>query len=176
MHTVRAPTLQKFNLILQKFYEMISEMIVSKTVCGIFLIFCWSRSINNFMMENSFSEPKNQRKLNISRPIYFKKIPAHYFVGLICTNKLEEYFFRKNFYQGLGAFITNATRLIWASFFSTKNQFYTFFQGWLFNFNVILKTCLKNLFKKTLKKWWFYFFKQATRNLQATLIVLCDTK
>ena len=113
------------------------------------LIFCRQSFINNFMVKNSFSEPKNQRKLDISRPIYLKKISAHRFVGLICTNKLERFFFSiKFFFQGLGAFFTTATRLIWASFFSTKK----FFQGRSFNFNIILKTCSKNSFRKTVKK------------------------
>ena len=58
------------------------------------------------MVKSSFSEPKNQRQLNILRPIYLKKR----FVGLICANKLE----------GLGVFFTAATQLIWASFISTK--------------------------------------------------------
>ena len=110
----------EFNPILQKIYKMICEIIVSKTVCGIFLIFCRSSFVNNFILKNSFSEIKNQRKLNISRPIYFKKLSAHRFVGLVCTNKLEGLFFEKIFFQGLRAFFTTATRLIWASFFSTK--------------------------------------------------------
>ena len=97
MHTLRPPTLQGLILILQKFYEMICEIIVSKTVCGIFLIFCRSSFINNFMLKNNFSEPKTHRKFNISRLIYFRKISAHRFVGLICTNKLEELFFQKIF-------------------------------------------------------------------------------
>ena len=86
-----------FNPILQKFYEMICEITVYKTIRGIFLIFCRSSFINNFMVKNNFLEPKNHRKLNISRPIYFKKISAHRFVDLICTNKLEEFFFQKIF-------------------------------------------------------------------------------
>ena len=111
-----------FNSILQKFYEMIYEIIVSKTVCGIFLIFSRSSFINNFMLKNNFSEPKKHRKLNISKPIYFKKVSVHRFVDLSCKNKSEElFFFKKFFFQGLGAFFTNAKPLIWASFFSTKN-------------------------------------------------------
>ena len=110
-----------FNRIFQKFYKMICEIIlVSKTVCGIFLILCRSSFINNFMLKASFSEPKNQRKLNISRLVCFKKTSAHNFVGLICANKLKGFFFRKHFFKGLGALFTTATRLIWASFFSTK--------------------------------------------------------
>ena len=58
------------------------------------------------MVKVSFSEPKSQRKLNISIPIYLKKkIFAHRFVGLICTNKLEGFFFQKIFFQGLGTFL-----------------------------------------------------------------------
>ena len=41
-----------------------------------------------------------------------------------------------------------------------------YFQVWLFNFNIILlKTCFKNLFRKTEKKLWFYSFKQIVRTL-----------
>ena len=90
-----------FKPILQKFYEMIWEIVVSKTMCGIFLIFFRSSFINSFMVKNSFWEPKFQLKLNISRPIYFKNISAHRFVGRICTNKLEGFFFEKQFFQGL---------------------------------------------------------------------------
>ena len=111
-----------FNPILQKFYKMICKIVVSKTVRKIFLIFCLSSFINNFMLKNSFLESTNRRKLNISRPVYFfKKKSAHCFVGLICTNKLE------GLKKLVGAFITTATRLIWASFFPQKNNFYTFF-------------------------------------------------
>ena len=90
-----------FNSILQKFYKMICEIIVYEKMCGIFLIFFRSSFINNVMVKNSFSKP-NKRKLNISRPAYFKKISAHCFVGLICTNKLEGYFFSKKIvFKGL---------------------------------------------------------------------------
>ena len=61
-----------FNPILQKFCEMICEIISSKTVCGIFLIFCRLHFIKNFVV-NNFPEPKNHQKLNISRPIYLLK-------------------------------------------------------------------------------------------------------
>ena len=101
-----------FNPILQKFYEMICEIIVSKMVCRIFLIFCRYSFINNFMVKNNFSEPKNQLKSNISRSIYLKKISTYSFVDLICTNKLEGFFFDINFFQVLGTFSTTATGLI----------------------------------------------------------------
>ena len=63
----------EFNPISQKYYEMICEIIVSTTMCGMFLIFCQLSFVNNFMVKNNFSEPQNHQKLNISRPIYFKK-------------------------------------------------------------------------------------------------------
>ena len=65
------------------------------------------------MVKKSFSEPKNQRKLKISRPVYLKKKFAHRIAVLISTNKLEGLSLGKIFSQRL-------TRLIWASFFSTK--------------------------------------------------------
>ena len=121
-----------FNPTLQKLYKTICEIIVSETMCGIFLIFYRLSFINNFMVKNGFSESKNQRESNISRPIYFKKISAHRFVGLICTNKLEGFFSEKIIFQGLGAFFTTATRLIWASFFFHKKIILYFFSRVIF--------------------------------------------
>ena len=127
-----------FNPILQKFYEMICEIIVSKMVCGICFIFCWSSFINNFMVKNNFLKPRNHQKLNISKPIYFEKISAHRFVDLICTNKLEEFFFQKIFLSRTWCFFHDCkTTNLGIIFFHKK--FHTFFQGWLFNFNIILK-------------------------------------
>ena len=60
-----------FNSILQKFYKIICEIIVSKTLCGIFLIFGRSSFINNFMVKSNFLAPRNHQKLNILKPIYF---------------------------------------------------------------------------------------------------------
>ena len=69
----KSPNSSRFNPILQKFCKMIYEIIFSETACGISLNFFWSSFICNFMVKNSFSQPKNQRKLDISRPIYFLK-------------------------------------------------------------------------------------------------------
>ena len=107
-----------FNPILQKFYDMIYEIIASKTLCGIFLIFCRSSFIDNFIVKSNFSEPWNHPTLNILRPIYFKKDSAHRFEDHICKNKLEKFFFWKIFFSRLGAFSVTAKPLIWASFFS----------------------------------------------------------
>ena len=111
-----------FNTILQKFYEMICEIIVCKMVCGIFLIFCRSSFINDFMVKNNFSKPKNHRKLKILKSIYCKKISAHLFVGLIFTNKLEGFFFQKKFFSRAWSFFHGCkTTNFGRHFFSTKN-------------------------------------------------------
>ena len=120
-----------FNRILQKFYKMICEIIVSKTVCGVFLIFCWSSFINNFMVKKSFSEPKNQRKLNILRPIFFEKISSHSFVGVICTYKREGFFFFwKKFFSRTWSFFHDCSMTnLGVIFFQKKKNFMLFFKG-----------------------------------------------
>ena len=112
-----------FNPIMPKFYQIICEIIVTKTVCVTFLIFCRSSFISNFLVKNSFSETKNQRKLNISRPIYFEIIQHNNLQVLSVQITWKDFFFEIFFLQGVGAFFTTATPLIWASFFST------FFKG-----------------------------------------------
>ena len=116
-----------FNPILQKFYEMIYEIIVSKTMCGIFLIFCRSSFINNFMVKNNFSEPKNHLKLNILRPIYFFKKFRTSFEGLICTNNLEGFLFRKLFFSRTWSFFHDCkTTNLGVIFFAKKLISYFF--------------------------------------------------
>ena len=116
-----------FNPILQKFFEMICQIIVSKTVCGIFLIICRSSFINNFMVKNNFLGPKNHRKLNISRPTYLKKKSAHHLVDLICTNKLEEFFFQKIFLPRTWSFFRDCkTTNLGVVFFHNKLILYFF--------------------------------------------------
>ena len=88
----------RFIPILQKFCEMICEIIVYKTVFGISLIYCWLSFINNFIVKNQFSEPWNHQNLNILTPIYVKKKNfVHHFEDHIYTNKLDEFFFQKFF-------------------------------------------------------------------------------
>ena len=60
-----------FDPILQKLCQIICEVIFSKMVCGIYLNFCFSRSVNNFVVKNNFYEPLKYQQLNILRPIYF---------------------------------------------------------------------------------------------------------
>ena len=140
-----------FNPILQKFYDMICEIIVSKTMCGIFLIFCRSSFISNFMVKNNFLEPKSHLKSNISRPAYFKKIFAHRFLDLICTNRLGKNFFQKIFLSRTWSFFHDCKTTNSGVIFFHKKLISHFFQEWLFNFNIILKTCFENLFWETEK-------------------------
>ena len=111
---------------------IICGVIISRKVCEVFLFFCRWSFTNNSTVMNNFLKPNYRRKLNICRSIYFKKNFVHRFEGLISTNKLEGRFFEKIFFQGLGAFFMTKKPLIWVSFFPTKSQFCTFFQGWLF--------------------------------------------
>ena len=107
------------NPILQKFCEMICEIIVYKMVCRVFLIFCRSSVINKFIVKKHFLDPQNHRNLNISRPIYLKKIRRSA-LKIISAQISWKNFFSKIFFQGLEAFYTNAKPLIWTSFFPPK--------------------------------------------------------
>ena len=125
------------NPILQKFHEMICEIIVSKKMSGIFVVLWWKFFWNRKIIKTT----------NISKSFYFWKISANSFEDLICTNNLQGYFFF-NFSQGLGAFYTNAKPLIWMLYFCTKYLILHFFEARLFDFNIIFKTSFKNLFRK----------------------------
>ena len=141
-----------FNPILHKFYVIICEIIVSKTVCGIFLTFCRSNFIDNFIVINNFWNLKINPNLNILKPIYLKENSVHRFEDHICTNKLEELFYVKNFFSRTWSFFRDckSTDLDF-TFFHKKIILYFLFQVRLFNFMIILKTCFKNLFRKTVK-------------------------
>ena len=112
MHTLRATTLQ--GLILS--CRNVTRFFVDRVL------------INNFMVKNSFSETKNQRKSNISRPIYFEKMSTHRFVGLISTNKLDEFFFENNFFPRTWSFFHDCgtTNL---DVIPQKNNSVVFFKG-----------------------------------------------
>ena len=116
-----------FNPILKKFYKMICKIIVSKTVGRIFLIFCRSISINNSMLKNSFSEPNNQRKLNISRPICFKKNVRTPFCRSYLYKLAGRIFFPKNFFfNDLKLFSRLQHDQFGRLFFRQKNNFTLF--------------------------------------------------
>ena len=120
-----------FNPILQKFYEMICEIIVSKTVRRISLFFfflffvCQSSFINDFMEKNNFSESQNHRKLNILRPIYFSKFP-HPALKILSAQISWKGFFRKTFSSRTWSFFHNWKTTNLSVIFFTKNLFHTF--------------------------------------------------
>ena len=92
------------NPILQKFQEVIREIIVSKTVCVKFLIFCGSSFINNFIVKNNFSEPFNNQKLNISRPTQVKKNPHTVSKIMSAQISWKKFFFQIFFFKDLDLF------------------------------------------------------------------------
>ena len=116
-----------FNPVLQKFYEMICEIIVSQTMCGILLIFCQSSLSDDFIVKNNFREPQNLRNVNILRPTYFKKISYSVLKIISAHVSWKKIFWKKIFFPRLGAFLVTGKPLIWATFFSRENLFYIFF-------------------------------------------------
>ena len=116
-----------FNPILQKFRMMICEIIVYKTVRGMFLIFCRSNFINNFIVKSNFSEASSHRNLIISRTIYLKKISTHRFEDHICTNKLQE-FLKNFFFEDFELFSRLQNHWFGPHFFPQKNNFILFFK------------------------------------------------
>ena len=118
-----------FNLILQKFYKMICEIIVSK----LWVEFSWffvDRVLLIILWWKQF--------FGIKKSVKVKYLETHLFLKNFCTPFRRSYpyksagrifFFKKCFFQGLGVFFTTATRLILASFFPQKNNFILFFKG-----------------------------------------------
>ena len=111
----------------------------------------------DFLWRTIFGVVKSPKVKYLQTHLNFKKTP-HTVLKSIYTNKLGVFCFqkkkinknqRKFFSQRIAAFPTCEKRLIWVSLFCTENKFYTFFQLWLFSFQTILNTCLKNLFRKT---------------------------
>ena len=105
--------------------------------------------------EEQFLGTLKSPKLKYLENHLFKKNSEHRFEDYIRTNKLDQFFFSKNFFQRLGTFFVTIKPLIWGSFFSTKNNFVVFFK-WLFDFNIKLNRCFKNLFRKAVKNCWFF--------------------
>ena len=141
---------------------MICELIAFKAVCRIFLIFCQLSLISNFIVieEQFFGTLKSPKLKHLKTSL--NKFP-HTILKTISAQiscKIFFFFFFWIFFI-LFAFFVTAKPLIWALFFSTKKKkIYTFFQVWSFHFNIILKTCFKNLFRKTVKKRWFTFLNK----------------
>lgn len=108
--TIRAPTLWSLILSHRNFSRRFVRLLPSRK-CAVSLLFFLSRFINSFIVKNNIWNRKFTKILNISRSIYFKEISAYRFEDFICTNKSEEFFFKKIFFQVLGAFYTNVKPL-----------------------------------------------------------------
>ena len=74
---------------------MICEIIVSKTLCGIFLIFCRLSFINNFMVKNSFSEKNSAKVKYLETHLFFKTYSAMFcrFYLYKQAGRIEKIFF-----------------------------------------------------------------------------------
>ena len=137
---------------------MICEGIFSKIVCGIFLIFCSSHFINNFAVMNNFGTPKSPKLKYLDTNLKFPHTVLKIFSAQINRN----YFFFFNFSRTCNFFHECKTTNLGT--FSHKKLILQVFWVWLFNFDTILKTCLKNLFRKTEEKRWFYSNKSIEPN------------
>ena len=135
---VTASKLFRVQSYLQKVYEIIHEIPVSKTLCGFFLIFCRSCFIYNLLSKINLEIIKSLI-FTIPQDRFILRKLLHIVLKILSVQIGWKDLFQKNF-QGLWDFFTNANSLVWASFFCTKNDFYTFFQVWLFHFNIIFIT------------------------------------
>ena len=106
-----------FNPILEKFCEMIRAIIVLKTMCRIFLIFCRSSFINISIVKNNFWNLKIA-EIKISRDPFIQKKLRYTVLKIIYAQiSWKNYFLEKNLFQGLGAFFASLKPLVWASYF-----------------------------------------------------------
>ena len=143
MHTLRAPISSAFNPFLQKFYEMIREIIVSK-LCTEFSWFFVDRVLLTTLLWRTTFRKRKYLETNL----FLKKSAHHH----ICTNVLKEILFQKNVFLRTCSFFRDYKTTDLGLLFCTKSQFYIFFQVWLFNFSTTLKTCFKNIFRKNCEK------------------------
>ena len=141
---------------------MICELIAFKAVCRIFLIFCQLSLISNFIVieEQFFGTLKSPKLKHLKTSL--NKFP-HTILKTISAQiscKIFFFFFFEFFLFCL-LFLSLQNHWFGPCFFpQKKKKIYTFFQVWSFHFNIILKTCFKNLFRKTVKKRWFTFLNK----------------
>ena len=134
MHTLRAPTLQGLILSSRNFTRWFVRLLSPKR-CAEFSWFFVDRVLLIISLWITIFR-------NLKRPIHFKKISAHRFEDHICTNKLEEFFFffKKIYFKDLKLFSGLQNHWYLRLIFFHKKSILYFFQVWLFNFNIILKT------------------------------------
>ena len=120
----------EFNPILQKFSVMICEIILSKMVSRMSLIFRRSHFINNFVVKNNFFETVK------SRDLFILKIFPHTILNILPLQISWRIFFQKNPFHWSGAFFTIPKSLTCASFFAQKIN-------WILFSDIQFHTCFK---------------------------------
>ena len=91
-----------FNPISQKFCKIVCEIIFSRTVCGIFLIFCRSRFINSFVAKKKIFRNREITKSLISRDTFvLKKFPHTVLKILSLQISWKAFFSNENFWIDL---------------------------------------------------------------------------
>lgn len=118
------------------------------------MILCCLRFIIIFVVKNNFLELQNHQKL-ILRPIF--KFPHTALKILSAQISGKDFSFKAIFPVTLSFFHDYKTTHLGVIFSPKKLHFirYTFLQIRFFNFNTILKTCFKHLFRKTVKNFDF---------------------
>ena len=128
-------------------------------MCGIFSIFCRSSFIKNFIMKKHFLEPWNHGNLNISRPIYLKKI-SHTVLKIISAQISWKNSFVENVsFNDLQLFSRLQNHWFGPHFFPQKINFILFFKCDYLILMHYQKHALRISSEKTVKNWWFYSFK-----------------
>ena len=123
-------------------------------VCVIFLIFCWTSFIN--FIEAQFFRTLKLLKLKYLEINLFKKKNNLHIVlknisAQVSWKNFFFFFFRKKIISRTWGFFCDCKTTDLGLIFFHKKLILYFFQVWLFNFKIVLKTCFKNLFGKTEK-------------------------
>ena len=123
-------------------------------VCVIFLIFCWTSFIN--FIEAQFFRTLKLLKLKYLEIHLFKKKKNLHIVlknisAQVSWKNFFFFFFRKKIISRTWGFFCDCKTTDLGLIFFHKKLILYFFQVWLFNFKIVLKTCFKNLFGKTEK-------------------------
>ena len=122
-------------------------------VCVIFLIFCWTSFIN-FIEAQFFRTLKLLKLKYLEINLFKKKNNLHIVLKNISAQvswKNFFFFFRKKIISRTWGFFCDCKTTDLGLIFFHKKLILYFFQVWLFNFKIVLKTCFKNLFGKTEK-------------------------
>ena len=127
-----------FNPILQKFYKMICEIIVFKTVCGILLVFFVNRILLIILWRTIFRNCKITKSWISRDPFISKKFPRTVLKIVSVQISWTDFFSKSIFLRTWSFFHDWKTTNLGTISFHKKIILY-FLQRWLFNFNILLK-------------------------------------